>query len=227
MSSSELAMRAIRELIQRKAWGPGQKLPAQRELAVELNVSRPSLREALSSLEALGLVRTAAGRGTFVTDAATEEKITLNKWRFSKMYEPREVYEFRYYTESAAVRLAALNITDEEIGVLATLHSRFKEALNAFDVATSASYDYQFHRTIMACSRNRVFVDLYDKFEKVFQQTQILPFSRLQRRWEAVVEHGKILDALRNRDPDGAAYFLETHLLRATERIGLKLSVMK
>lgn len=227
LSTPEIAVRAIQDLIRRSALKPGERLPAQRELASELAVSRTSLREALSTLEALGVVTTAAGRGTFVTDTAAAEQAAISSWRFAKRYALHEVYEYRYLVESAAVRLAALNINDEELTDLKELHARYKASLNASDFMSSSALDFQFHRSIMVCSRNRVFVDIYDKFDKIFQQTQMLPFSRRQRRWEAAVEHGKILEALQRHDPDGAAFLLEMHLLRATQRIGVRLNLAK
>jgi GntR family transcriptional repressor for pyruvate dehydrogenase complex len=222
-----MAVRAIQDLIRRHALKAGERLPAQRELSNELKVSRTSLREALSTLEALGVVSTSAGRGTYINDAALAEQATINSWRFSNRYELHEVYEYRYLMESTAVRLAAMNITDDELNELKLLHARYKAKLSAADLMASTTLDFQFHRSIMVCSRNRVFVDIYDKFNKVFQQTQMLPFSRRQRRWEAVIEHGKMLEALERRDPDGAAFFLEMHLLRATQRIGIRLNLPK
>jgi len=227
LSAPEVAVRAIQELIRRHALKPGERLPAQRELSTELNVSRTSLREALSTLEALGVVSTAAGRGTYVTDAAAAEQAAISSWRFSNRYELHEVYEYRYLMESAAVRLAAINISEDELSEIKVLHAQYKAKLGASDLMLSTTLDFQFHRSIMVCSRNRVFVDIYDKFHKVFQQTQMLPFSRRQRRWEAVIEHGKIVEALEHHDPDGAAFFLEMHLLRATQRIGIRLNLAK
>lgn len=227
LSAPEMAVRAIQHLIRRKALRPGEPLPGQRDLARELNVSRTSLREALSTLEALGVLHTSAGRGTFVADAPQREQGPINTWRFSKRYDLREVYEFRIFMESTAVRLAAMNITDEELRDLKQLHAEFSLKLKASDFMASTAFDYEFHRLIMACSRNRVFVDIYQKFHKVFQETQMLPFSRKPRRWEAVTEHAKILQALEQRDGDAAAFYLEMHLLRATERIGIKLQLLK
>lgn len=223
VAAPEKAVRAIQDMIRRNVYSPGQQLPPQRILAEQLHVSRASLREALSTLEALGFVRTDAGRGTFVTSNGRGEQAAITEWRFSDLYELKEVYEFRYLTEAAAVRLAAMSITDEEVAELKLLHERYKAALQSLDLVASTDYDFQFHRFIMTCSRNRVFVDLYDKFHRVFQETQMLPFSRHERRWEPIMEHGKILEALEHRDPDGAAYFLGMHIVRATERIGVKL----
>lgn len=91
------------------------------------------------------------------------------------------------------------------------------------DLMVSTNYDYQFHRFIMRCSRNRLFAELYDRFQKVFHQTQMLPYARQERLVEAVDEHGRIVDALERRDAEQASHFLGQHLLRATQRIGITM----
>ena len=62
----EVALQAIRKLIADEGFGPGDVLPSQRDLALQLGVSRASLREALSSLSALGLISVQPGKGVFV-----------------------------------------------------------------------------------------------------------------------------------------------------------------
>lgn len=217
------AVRAIQDLVRKGVYPPGQRLPSQRVLAEELQVSRASLREALSTLEALGFVKTEAGRGTYVVDHTPEGAAGITEWRFSGLYDLAEVYEFRYLMEPLAVRLAAIHITDEELTELRALYERYKTAIQSLDLIASSELDDQFHRLIMRCTRNRVFVDLYEKFHKVFQETQMLPFSRHERRWEPVMEHGKIVEALERRDPDGAAYYMSIHMVRATDRIGVTI----
>src|SRR5690606_6503040 len=108
LSTPEMIVRTIQKMIQRGKFKPGQRLPGQRELAEHLNVSRASLREALSTLEALDLVRTSAGRGTYIHDREQSQSEPILDWRFSSQYALQEVYEFRYFTETAAARLAAL-----------------------------------------------------------------------------------------------------------------------
>lgn len=217
------AVRAIQDRVRKGVYTPGQRLPAQRVLAEDLEVSRASLREALSTLEALGFVKTEAGRGTFVVSNGDEPQEDITTWRYSRLYDLAEVYEFRYLMEPVAVRLAAMHVTDEQLSDLHSLHDRYKTAIQSLDLIASSAYDDDFHKFIMQCSGNRVFIDMYEKFQKVFQQTQMLPFSRHERRWEPVMEHGKILEALTRRDPDGAAYYMSMHIVRATERIGVKI----
>jgi len=223
LSTPEMIVRTIQKMIQRGKFKPGQRLPGQRELAEHLNVSRASLREALSTLEALDLVRTSAGRGTYIHNRAQSQSEPILDWRFSSQYALQEVYEFRYFTETAAARLAAMQIEDREISKLKEHHARLAHALEEEDVMVSTSYDYEFHRFIMLCSRNRLFVELYDKFQKVFHETQMLPYARDERLVEAVKEHGRIVDAIARRDGDAAAYYLGQHLLNATERIGIQM----
>ncbi|PMR78781.1 FadR/GntR family transcriptional regulator [Billgrantia endophytica] len=215
--------RAIQDLIRRHVYKSGEKLPAQRVLAEDLNVSRASLREALSTLEALGFVRTEANRGTFVTYNSDDDMQPIGNWRFSERFKLEEVYEFRYFTEASAIRLATLQATEGELKELKELHENYKKAIQALDLVASGEYDCLFHRSIMIFSRNRVYSSLYEKFQEVFHQSQILPFSRHQRLWEPVMEHGKILEAMLQRDPDGAAYYIQMHMVRAAERLGIRL----
>lgn len=224
LSTPEMIVRTIQKMIQRGKFKPGQRLPGQRELAEHLNVSRTALREALSTLEALDLVRTSAGRGTYIHDRGQSQSEPILDWRFSSQYGLQEVYEFRYFTETAAARLAALQIEDREIDKLKEHHARMARALEAEDVMVSTSHDYEFHRFIMLCSRNRLFVELYDKFQKVFHETQMLPYARDERLVDAIAEHARIVDAIARHDGEEAADALGQHLLNATERIGIHMT---
>ena len=73
----EAALQAIRKLIKEQGFGPGDALPSQRDLAVQLGVSRASLREALSSLSALGVVSVQPGKGVFVQAAEERAGVCL------------------------------------------------------------------------------------------------------------------------------------------------------
>ncbi len=90
----EAALQAIRKLIKEQGFGPGDALPSQRELALQLGVSRASLREALSSLSALGVVSVQPGKGVFVQAAdespgfAWPSRPRLRHWIFSSCATP-------------------------------------------------------------------------------------------------------------------------------------------
>src|SRR5882757_9778679 len=92
-SRSKSTVEYLREMIRSGEVAPGMQLPPQRELAARLQVSRPSLREALSVLETLGVLRTEAGLGTFVAASQEDEP---RPWSFASRYSLQEVYQFRF-----------------------------------------------------------------------------------------------------------------------------------
>src|SRR5690606_8545901 len=107
-----------------------------------------------------------------------------------------EVFEFRALTEAAAIMLAATRMSDESIRKLTEIQEKYSQASQSMDLAGAALYDMEFHRLIMVGSGNRLYHDLYSNFLGVFRESQMLPFSRHNRRWEPVAEHARILEAL-------------------------------
>ncbi len=216
--------RRIQEMIRAGELRDGELLPAQRELAERLNVSRSSLREALSVLETLGVVRTEPRRGTRIAAAGAPDAPALQPWRFAARYSPFEVYQFRFVTEGHAARLAAVRVSVAELGALAQNLKDFKNAVREGDLVASSQLDFGFHRLIMESSGNRVFADLYGSYGSVLLESQRLPLTRRERLWEPVTEHENVVQAIERRDPDGACYFMHVHIMRAADRSGVALS---
>lgn len=216
--------RRIQEMIRTGELRQGDLLPPQRELSERLDVSRASLREALSVLETLGLLRTEPRRGTRVASMEALDGPAMQPWRFGKRYSPSEVYQFRLVTEGHAARLAALRMSAAELGALWQNLREFKDAVRDRDLVASSQLDFAFHRLIMAYSGNRVFADLYDSYGSVLLESQRLPLTRHGRLWEPVNEHENVVQAVEKRDPDGACYFMHVHILRAADRVGVALS---
>ena len=100
--------RQLQEMIRSGELKPGEKFPSQRVLSERLKVSRPSLREALLTLETLGLVRTLPARGTFVVDPDAGVSGSVSGiWRYDDSYSIREVFQSRILIESELCRLSA------------------------------------------------------------------------------------------------------------------------
>jgi GntR family transcriptional repressor for pyruvate dehydrogenase complex len=219
------AVERIQAMILSGEFARGARLPPERQLAGQLSVSRASLREALSVLETMGLVRTERGRGTFVTGESNEpDMVPLPIWRFGNRYTLQEVYQWRHLAEGYASRLAAMTISDEEIGVLQKLVQGHKEATRTLDLVTSSRIDFELHRWIMVLSRNRIFSDLYESYRAIFLESQRIPMARHERIWETVDEHEKLIQAISRRDPDGAEYYMRLHIMRAAGRVGIAFS---
>ncbi len=206
------------------------RLPSQRELSSRFGVSRTSVREALSLLEASGKLRTEPSRGSFWVDnaaagpgnghaengAGTHADLPLGK-----VYRKSEISRFRYLIEGQSSRLAAMRITDDEIQQLDRNLVLFKAQTRAMDLEASAHTDFEFHQSIVEFSGIQLFMDLHLHFRDVIMQAVQMHSSLYTRIWEPVAEHEKIIEALRRRDPDEAVYYLHSHIVRSADRLGI------
>lgn len=223
-SVTHRALDRIQAMLRSGAFPPGSRLPPQRQLADELQISRASLREALSILGTMGAIRVEHGRGTFVAVAdggADGPSAGPTDWRFSARITPLEVYQFRLVVEPRAAALAALEVTADEIAMLEELNRRFDLATRDLDLVACAALDFEFHERIMGFSRNRLLADLYRSHRHLFLESQRLPLAKRRRLLEPVSEHQRLLKALKMHDPEGASYYMRVHIGRAADRVGL------
>lgn len=211
---------------------PDARLPSQRELSSSFGVSRTSVREALSLLEASGKLRTEPGRGSFWVRASTNtpQPADPNALRnmegrqdlpSQKTYAKSEISRFRYLIEGQSGRLAAMRITDSEIAQLERNLNIFKNQTRAMDLEASAQTDFEFHQLFVEFSGVRLFRDLHLYFRDVIMQAVQMYRSQYSRAWEPVAEHEKIIEALKRRDPDEALYYTHSHIIRSADRLGI------
>jgi GntR family transcriptional repressor for pyruvate dehydrogenase complex len=221
---SQGAVRRIQEMIRTGELKPNTPLPPQRQLAAQLRVSRASLREAISVLGTLGLLRTEPRQGTFVVDETKTSAQLTQPWRFDRRYSTTEVYQFRFVTEAYAANLSARHITKTALEDLRENHARFTSAVRDGDWVASSQCDFNFHKLIMVHSGNRVLADFYENNSAILLESQRLPMSHPRRRWEPVIEHENILRAIEKGDQDNASYFMHVHLLRSARCIDIELN---
>ena len=222
--------RRIEEMISRGALSPGARLPSQRDLSDEFGVSRASVREALQILETTGVIRTAPGRGAYVLteqdqgrvsdSIGTDSPAALGAASYSKL----DICQFRLVIEGQCARLAAMRITDEQIAALEENLAAFKSQTRAMDHAASAATDFEFHQLMVQFAGVSLFTDLHLNMRELVMQAIRIPRSASSRAWEPVVEHERILQALRLRDPDETRYYMQSHLVRSAERLGIMLA---
>lgn len=218
-SVARATVSALQTMIREGRLQPGDRIPPQRNLARDLNVSRATLREALSILSAIGeIVPRPNGRG-FV--CASPGEVETPSWRFSARYSLREVYQFRFIAESYAASLAALHHTEEELAALRACLEALRKAAKEADGAAHGRADFDFHRLIMRASRNKLLVDMHDAFAKIVLESQRLPTERRGALWVVVVEHERILEAIAMGDPEGASYYMRRHISMAGGRAGV------
>jgi GntR family transcriptional repressor for pyruvate dehydrogenase complex len=206
----EIAERLL-NLIRDQELRPGDRLPAERELARRLGVSRPVLREALRALALMKVVDIRQGTGTYVTSLEPRQLISHLDFAFSSdTVALAKVFEARRVVESGNVRFAAQRLSDSDLDRLAALLGELRDSLD--DPQRFSELDIAFHDAICAAADNFMlaqFMTIIDTLGRVSRQRT---GSRREVREVAADDHGRILEALRAHDPDSAERAMRGHL---------------
>ncbi len=214
---SGAVVRQIELLILRGILRPGDRLPAERELAEKMGVSRPSLREAIADLQDRGLVETRAGAGIFVTEVLDSAFSEALSQLFSRHDEAVFDYvAFRRDMEGLAAERAARLGSDTDLAVVAEVFAKMEEAHTKRNPADEARLDADFHLAIIEASHNVIMLHMMRAMyqllrEGVFYNRKIM-FKQRATRDQLLDQHRAINDALQARDPAGARLAVEAHL---------------
>jgi DNA-binding FadR family transcriptional regulator len=195
----------------------GGRLPSERELAEELGVSRPVVREAIIVLESRGLVQTRHGAGVFVqTDAEVATAATIDSDSG-----PFEVIEARRLLEGEIAGLAAGLVTERQIAEMQRLIDRIGDT--RLDEAAREKADRAFHIALARVTDNDVLVGIVEKLWDMRYQSALCEYFFRRAREigiePPVDEHQKVLDALKAGDTDAARAAMREHLARVTENL--------
>jgi GntR family transcriptional repressor for pyruvate dehydrogenase complex len=201
----------IRELIDQGGFEAGTRLPPERDLAQQLGVSRPSLREALIALDVEGRVEVRSGSGVFVSAARAGPA----SGRTASMGEsPSQLMEARSVIEGEVVIVACARITDEAVGRLRGLLKSMKADIDRR--RARVDLDRQFHMTLAEATGNAVLARLVGElFDERHSPISAKISSRFEstRTWRvALKEHEAILEAVQARDPIAAQEAMRAHL---------------
>ena len=209
----------LQALILRGGLQPGDRLPSQRDLAEQLRVSRPSLREAVSVLEAMGLLTIRVGSGVYVAPRSSRAPL----WRFADRCSPRDVYEARYGLEGYAARLAAQRASSADTERLAATTAAMRDALAADDIAAMAAADAAFHDGVFALAGNPVLAGMYKPIRDLAVETQRLPMTLRIRLGDTLAEHEDVCARIAAGDPAGAEAAMARHVRAAAQRYGIEI----
>lgn len=214
---STAVVHQIEQLILRGVLRPGERLPAERELAERLNVSRPSLRDAIGTLQEQGLLSTRAGAGVFVADVLGSAFAPALVQLFSRHDEAVFDYlSFRRDLESLAAERAARLGSDTDLRVVQTVFDKMEAAHSKRNSEEEAQLDAQFHMAIIEASHNVVMLHMMRSMyqllrEGVFYNRQIM-FKQRATRGMLLDQHRAINEALQQRNPEGSRAAVEEHL---------------
>src|SRR5712692_9895601 len=199
----------------------GDRLPTERELAEQFQVSRTAVREAMKILAQKGLVDMRPGRGTIVIDGAHEAmqdsiglvmKLTLGEVGGSdNLVEVREMLE----TEIAA--LAAARATEKEIAAMREAVRVMDENLNNADAYIAA--DNRFHEALARATQNTLIFILINSIVNLLSEQRKQVFQVEGGPQRGQVHHKRILDNVMRRDPDAARAAMRSHLRQVREDV--------
>ncbi|WP_025820710.1 pyruvate dehydrogenase complex transcriptional repressor PdhR [Shewanella marina] len=211
---SDVIMAQLEQMILEGSINPGQKLPPERELAIQFEVSRPSLREAIQKLEAKGLLTRRQGGGTYVKQqlwqSLADPIVELMHADPESQY---DLLEFRHATEGMMAYFAALRGTDADMD---SIERAIAEVERVDSIEAKADAIVKFYRTIAEASHNVAMLHLVLSLSPVLHKNVAQNLELLSRRDEAskmANEHRHaLLAAIVKRDPEAAREASNEHL---------------
>ncbi|MBQ4821005.1 FadR/GntR family transcriptional regulator [Aquimarina sp. MMG016] len=207
----ETIISKIKELIVSKHLEPGDRLPAERDLAQKFGVSRNQLRQAIQRLEFYGLVKKYPQSGTRISNIGVtalngmmSDILQLQKPDFKSLVETRIILE------TNAVRLAATRRTEDQINEIQKAHDAYSE--KAIMGIEAVEEDLMFHIKLAEASNNSVVNSLM----LIITPEIITHFIKnkvcnKEENYLLIKEHQAIIDAVKEKDPDKAAHHLKNH----------------
>jgi GntR family transcriptional regulator, transcriptional repressor for pyruvate dehydrogenase complex len=211
VQAAEQVVRHIAKLIEEGRLRPGDRLAAERELAQELGVSRPTVRAGLHALAAMGVIESRQGAGTFITDGPP--RLGAGPLSFLAAlhgFKREEIFEARKVLEVGAAGLAAeRGITDRLAPMAEEVTGMFA---NMNEPQTYLVHDVRFHRAVAAASGNPVLLALVEMVSSLVYEQRRLTVEHALDLKESAEMHRRIYQAIRDRDPERARAEMARHL---------------
>lgn len=210
--------------IQSSRFRPGAKLPTESALMAEQQVSRTVVREAISRLQAAGLVETRHGIGTFVKESSSAGAVKIAAASIFTMLDTLAVLELRISLETEAAALAATRRSDDDVQALRASLADFAGHVGQAD-GSAVSADLAFHLRIASATGNKYFQDILGQLGK-----RLIPRTRVDTAHIEQDDHGAYLQrvnhehedicaAIERCDPEAARAAMRTHLTNSRERL--------
>jgi GntR family transcriptional repressor for pyruvate dehydrogenase complex len=222
VSLSEQVVARMISMIENGSLAPGTKLPPESEMVRREGVSRTVVREAISKLQAAGMVETRHGIGSFVCERRIGHPLRLKHRAVNTAADVLAVLEVRISMETEAAALAAVRRTEHNLHAMAAAMESFASEIRAGHSAVDS--DFQFHLEIARAARNPYFLDIFTQLG-----SRAIPRSRYQvdereaQRQEYLRrinnEHEDIYNAILRGDAEAARAAARNHLGNSRERM--------
>lgn len=211
MKKSEYVEMELKKAISRGEWNVGDKILSEEKLAERYQVSRLSVRTAISTLAAQGILESHRGKGTFIcsTEAApvpaAVEAITT-----AAAFTRTDMYEFRRIMEPESVALAASRATEEDILRMENFAKQLQHAKTAEDAIEA---DFNFHYEIIKATKNAVIIETFKALMVPYRQ--MFSLNVKLRGSAGADDHYQIILAIRTRNSKQAKSCMENHIIES------------
>ncbi|MBH3472496.1 FadR/GntR family transcriptional regulator [Pseudomonas putida] len=213
----------LRQALARGQWRTGDMLPGQRELAEQLGISRPSLREAVTVLETLGLVRSLPGKGVLVLDAdAVTQEQGMDTGAAASL---ADVLELRYTLEPFIVGLVAQSANSQDVGQLRLTLMDMREALEADDSEAGVKAYIAFHEALFTLTTNPIFQSVVQQTGNALKQSADMLRNSPEHLAARLKENEAVVRAIRERNSAQASAQMRQHILAEGHRMGIPLNI--
>ncbi len=215
--STEQVIDYVRQLIGGGQLRPGNRLPAERELATQLGVSRPTIRAGLRALAAMGVIESRHGSGTYIPDGPPRlDSEPLSFLAALHGFTRDEMYEARRVLEVAAAGLAAERATSDHLASIAEEVASLFAAMN--DPRAFLVHDIRFHRAVASASGNPILASLVEMVSALYYERRRDTAMRATDRnlHDAAELHRRIYQAIRSHNVDQAKQLMNEHLLHSS-----------
>ncbi|BDR66586.1 FadR/GntR family transcriptional regulator [Clostridium tetani] len=210
----EEVIEQIKDMIYKGILKKGDKLPSERDMVEKLQVSRTSVREALRSLEIVGLIESRQGEGNFIKEDFEDGLIEpLSVMFMLQNSKSEEILELRKIIEVGTIKLAAKRITESELEELNELKEKLKTPNKEENLA---EIDREFHYKIAAASKNFLLLGVLNAIsalmESYIKDARKSILEEEGNRQELITQHENIFEALNNNSEDEAVEAMTKHL---------------
>ncbi len=210
----KVVIEQIKDMIKTGQLKKGDKLPPERELVEQLQVSRTSIREALRSLEILGLIESRQGEGNFIRKSFHQSLLEpLSIMFMLQESSPQEVLELRRVLETETASLAAKRINEEKLNELYEIINTFKYTT---DEKLNTELDQKFHYKITEASENFLLINILNTISAIIDSfisdARFRIMENRDNRETLIKQHEAVYSALSEHNPNSAAEEMKKHL---------------
>lgn len=213
--SEEIAEK-LRQMIQSGELKQGEQLDSVPTLASQFQVGKAAVREALSALNAVGLIEIKQGLGTFVKKQDEFSLSSLTLQGLVNIEQIQKIFEIRRILELGAARVAATNRTDTDLLQLENILEKMKEGIAEKEIGEKA--DWEFHMAIAKASHNNYLVDMMNSISSTIRATmnvsrKLWLFSNKKTALQLFDEHKSIFLAIVEQNDEKAQQLMMEHLI--------------